>query len=282
VLELSDGRRLAYAEWGVHDGVPVFQFHGSPAGRLERWGDDSALERLGVRLITTDRPGIGRSDRKRGRRVVDWADDALELADHVGAERFAVIGFSMGSAYAGACAARLADRVSALALVSSIGRVDERGVDGMSVAAYLKLARRAPWAMRAVYTGLGVFARCSPERAHEQFWRGTPRVDREIVDRADVRQRYWPALTDALGGRGRGPVDDMRTLQRPWGFDPAEINVPVHLFHGTCDRVVPQRDARYWIDTLADCQVRWYEGEGHFLLEDHFEEIVRAVLVPTY
>jgi pimeloyl-ACP methyl ester carboxylesterase len=281
VLELSDGRRLAYAEWGVHDGVPAFQFHGSPAGRLDRWGDDSALERLRVRLITTDRPGIGRSDRKCSRRVVDWGDDVRELADHVGAERFAVIGFSMGGAYAAACAARLADRVSALALVSPIGRVDERGVDGMSVAPYLKLARRAPWAMRAVYTGLGVLARRSSDRAHEQFWRGTPRVDREIVDRAAVRERYWPALTDALGGRGRGLVDDMRTVQRPWGFDPREISVPVHLFHGTSDRVVPQRDAQYWIDTLPDCRVHSCEGQGHFLIEDRFEDVLRTVLGAT-
>jgi pimeloyl-ACP methyl ester carboxylesterase len=185
----------------------------------------------------------------------------------------------VGGAYAAACAARLADRVSALALVSPIGRVDERGVEGMGVAPYLKLARRAPWAMRAVYTSLAVMARRNPARAHELLWRGTPRVDRDIVDRPTVRERYWPALSDALGGRGRGLVDDMRTVQRPWGFDPAEITVPVHLFHGTSDRVVPQRDMQYWIDTLPDCHVRRYEGEGHSHIEDHFEDVLSSVLV---
>src|SRR4051794_235788 len=98
-LVLSDGRRLGFAEWGPEDGRPVFQFHGSPAGRLDRWGDASALDRLGVRLITIDRPGIGRSDRQRGRRVVDWADDVRELADQIGTKRFAVVGFSLGGPY---------------------------------------------------------------------------------------------------------------------------------------------------------------------------------------
>jgi pimeloyl-ACP methyl ester carboxylesterase len=278
VVELSDGRRLGYAEWGPHDGRPVLQLHGSPAGRLDRWGADSMLDRLVVRLITVDRPGIGRSDPKPGRRVVDGAADVNELADRLGVGRFSVIGLSMGGAYAAACGAQLPDRVSAIGLVSSIGRVDEHGVDGMSVAPYLKLARRAPWAMRAVYTVLGLIARRSPARAHEQFWRGAPRADRDIVDRPAVRDRYWPALTDALAGRGRGLVDDMRAVQRPWGFDPREIKPPVHLFHGTRDRIVPRRDAQYWVETLPNCQVRWYEGEGHFLVEDYFEDILSAVV----
>jgi pimeloyl-ACP methyl ester carboxylesterase len=278
VVELSDGRRLGFAVWGSPDGRPLFQFHGSPAGRLDRWGDESLLERLNVRLITTDRPGIGRSDRRPGRRVIDWPDDVRQLADKLNTGRFGVIGFSSGGAYAAACALRLADRVSGVALVSPIGRVDERGVDGMGVAPYLKLARRAPWAMGAIYAGLAMMARRSPERAHDQFWRGATRVDRDVVDRPAVRERYWPALTDALGRRGRGIVEEMRTVQCPWGFDPAEITVLVDLFHGTADRIVPPAHARYWVETLADSRVRWYEGEGHFLIEDRFEDILRALL----
>ena len=277
VIPLSDGRRLGYAEWGPENAQPIFQFHGSPAGRLDRWGEDSALERLGVRLITTDRPGIGRSTSDGARRIVDWADDVRELADHLEIGRFRVVGFSMGGAYAAACAAQLPDRVTAAALVSPIGRVDERGVESMGTAPFLKLARRAPYAMRAVYTGLAMMARHSPDRAHEQFWARMPPIDREIVDRPAVRERYWPALTDALRGRGHGLVDDMRTVQRPWGFDPAAIKVRVHLFHGTSDPVVPQSDAEYWLDTVPDCHVRWYEGEGHFLIEDRFEEVLRVL-----
>jgi pimeloyl-ACP methyl ester carboxylesterase len=277
VTELADGRRLGHAEWGPVDGFPILQFHGSPAGRLHRWGDAAALDRLGIRLITPDRPGVGRSDAKRGRVVADWPADVRELSDHLGLSRFGVIGFSMGGAYAAACAASLPDRVSGVALVSAIGRVDERGVDSMGVAPYLKLARRAPWAMRAIYTTLAAMARRNPDRAHEQFWRKSSRVDREIVDRPEVRERYWPAMIDALAGRGRGAVEDMRTIQRPWGFDPSDIRAPVHLFHGRKDRVVPAAEVGYWIDTLPDCEVHWYDDAGHFLIEDRFEEIVQAL-----
>ena len=53
-------------------------------------------ERVGIRLIGLDRPGIGRSDPKAGYQLLDWPDDVMELADQLGIERFAVEGLSGG------------------------------------------------------------------------------------------------------------------------------------------------------------------------------------------
>lgn len=280
-LQLRDGRRLGYAEWGPDGGRVVFHFHGSPAGRLDRWGDDTTLDRLNVRLVTVDRPGIGRSGWARDRRVLDFAADVEQLADALGVERFPVLGFSAGGAYAAACAAALPERVEALGLISPIGRVDERGVDGMSVAPYLKLAARAPWAMRAVFVALALMAKHDPDRAHRQTFGRAPRADRDVLDRPHVKERYWWGQRDSLGGRARGIVGDMAVNQRPWGYDAATVTVPAHFFHGTKDRTVPPEAARYWPQTLPDCRERWYEGEGHFLIEDRFEEALGAVLATS-
>src|SRR5439155_19171014 len=108
-IRLSDGRRLAYAEWGVSDGFPVFYFHGTPHSRL--WCPDEAATRsANVRLIAPDRPGIGLSDVKAARSYGDYPSDVVSLADALGIERFAVVGWSSGGADAGACAALLAER----------------------------------------------------------------------------------------------------------------------------------------------------------------------------
>ena len=279
VVSLADGRRLGFAEWGSPDGQPVLHFHGSPAGRLERWGDESALDRLGVRLITTDRPGIGLSNRKAGRRVVDWAGDVEQLADHLGLERFAVVGFSMGGAYAAVCACRLPDRVTGAALVNPVGPIDRPGfVDGMATARYLKLARRAPLVMRSIYSTVAWTARRNPDRAHELFWGGASIVDRAVVDRPAVRHRFMDGLVDAAVNRSRGLVDDMRIAQRPWGFDPKDIETAVDLWHGGADIVVPPEHAEHWIANLPSCRHRRCDGEGHYLIEDHIEEILGAVV----
>jgi len=277
-VRLRDGRRLGYAEWGPRDGRAVFQLHGNPAGRLDRWGDDGLLDRHGVRLVTVDRPGIGRSDHMRGRRVVDFAEDVSQLADQLGVHRFPVLGFSAGAAYAGACAAAMPDRVEALGLISPIGRVDEHGVEGMSVAPYMKLSRRAPWAMRGIFIALSVLARRDRQRAHQRMFARLPRADRDVMFRPKVEEQYWFGLLDALGGRARGVVTEMRTTQQPWGYDAATIRAPTHFFHGTKDRTSPPDAARYWPETLPACTEHWYEGEAHFLIEDHYEEMLVAVL----
>ena len=72
-IKLRDGRMLGYAEFGAPGGRPVFYFHGFPGSRLD-WplsdADDSAAQ-LNVRIIAVDRPGMGLSDFKRGREILD-------------------------------------------------------------------------------------------------------------------------------------------------------------------------------------------------------------------
>lgn len=105
---LPDGRKLAYAEFGRPDGVPVLYFHGAPGSRLEPLliGDD-VLNQLGLRVIAPDRPGMGGSDFQRGRGFSDWPADVVALADALGLGRFAVLGNSGGGPYAAVCAARI-------------------------------------------------------------------------------------------------------------------------------------------------------------------------------
>lgn len=275
---LVDGRALAYTEWGPPGGRPVFFFQGNPGGRLTRWWDDALLASHDSRLLTVDRPGIGRSDRKRGRSVAHWAGDLAQLADYLGLERFPIVAFSGGAPYALACACRSPDRVSAVALVSPLGRADLPGVaDEMATARFMKLARRSPLAMGLIYSYIARKARRDPDAAHERFFRDSARVDRAVLDRPEVKSSWMPALVEAAHTGGRGLAEDMRVVQRPWGLDPADVRVPVRLWHGRRDRIVPPSHAERWVELLPDCRATWYEGEGHFLIQDHFDEILDAV-----
>jgi pimeloyl-ACP methyl ester carboxylesterase len=67
---------------------------------------------LGIKRVSEVVPGIGRSERKPERSVIDWPSDVAELATALRLERFAVAGHSAGGAYVLACAERLRDAVS--------------------------------------------------------------------------------------------------------------------------------------------------------------------------
>jgi len=277
-LRLGDGRALGFAELGDPRGRPVFHFHGNPGCRLERWDVGQNEGERGIRLITVDRPGIGLSDASPERSVADWADDVAELADHLGHERFAVVGYSLGGPYAAACAAKLTNRVVAAGLVSADARVDDISVvEQVATARYFKLARRAPWAMALIYAIVGRTARRNPQAAHRLFFQGFPNIDRAIADRPEVSSRIMAELAEAIRPGARGLVDDMRRAQRPWGFEPESIAVPVHLWQGRADSVVPPSHGEYWMNAVADCRATFLEGEGHMLIEDRAVEVFEAV-----
>ncbi len=273
---VRDGRSLAYAEWGPVDGSPLLHFHGLPDGRFG-WSGGAACAERGIRLISVDRPGIGGSDQQPGRSVIDWASDVTDLANELGLDRFAVTGWSAGGAYALACAHELQSQVSSVALVSGCGRLDLPGfIEQMSSAAAWRLAARLPSAMTLVYSAMGLLARRRPRGLAMIASSGLASVDRAVVRRPEVSRRMAIAYVEATPSRGRGFTEDMQTLLRPWGFDPAEIEMPVHLIHGRRDKVAPPSHAEYWIATLRSPEPSWIEGAGHFLLEDHAGQILEA------
>jgi pimeloyl-ACP methyl ester carboxylesterase len=84
-LETADGRTLAYEEVGDPDGAALFMLHGTPGCRLSgRHPDVSRVVAAGLRIVSYDRPGYGRSSRRHGRRVVDCVGDVAAIADQLG------------------------------------------------------------------------------------------------------------------------------------------------------------------------------------------------------
>jgi len=73
-ITLKDGRKLAYAEYGEPAGKPVFFFHGTPGSHFFH-PPDGITQKMGVRLITVDRPGYGLSTFLPKRRILDWPGD---------------------------------------------------------------------------------------------------------------------------------------------------------------------------------------------------------------
>jgi pimeloyl-ACP methyl ester carboxylesterase len=87
-IKLRDGRRLGYAEFGDPRGKPFLFFHGYPGSPWDGVETGHAAERLGVRLIAPDRPGMSLSDFQPNRRLLDWPQDVLELTNALELDHF--------------------------------------------------------------------------------------------------------------------------------------------------------------------------------------------------
>ena len=118
-IRLKDGRTLGYTDLGNSDAKPVFHFHGFLGSRLEAiLLSEKDIENLNIRLIGIDRPGIGLSDFKKNRTLLDWPDDVVELTDALGIDKFIVEGISGGGPYAAACAYKIPELLHSCGIIS--------------------------------------------------------------------------------------------------------------------------------------------------------------------
>jgi pimeloyl-ACP methyl ester carboxylesterase len=275
VVRLHDGRHLGFSERGAAGGRPVLDFHGNPGSRLSFWGEDEAIRGQDVRLIGVDRPGIGLSDPRPGRSVADWAADVEGLADGLGLERFAVMGHSVGGAYAAACALGLADRVTAAGLVSPIIPLDSPGAfDELGKPGQWLLARDRPRLMRVSIRALFLLARVAPGFARRVFGARSTPVEEAISWRPEVTARALASARESTRQGARGLVDDMRTAIRPWGFDPSRIEVPLFVWQGDQDSSIRESWGDWWAETVPGATLIRCRGEGHLLIEERIGEIV--------
>ncbi len=99
-LTLADGRHLGYAEYGDPSGSPLLYFHGGGSSRLEPAYADRYARCLGIRLVSMDRPGYGRSTPMTAANWYSVGRDALALADALSISTFSVAGLSAGAPFA--------------------------------------------------------------------------------------------------------------------------------------------------------------------------------------
>jgi pimeloyl-ACP methyl ester carboxylesterase len=276
-ITLRDGRTLGYAEYGDASGTPGFYFHGHPGSRFEAQLAHEAAAERGIRVIALDRPGYGRSSYQQGRRILDWPVDVAEVADGLGIERFGVLGASGGGPYALACGYALGDRVTRAGIVSGVGPYGAPGVTaGMrwQNRVGFQLGARYPVLARLIMRSMARQVRRNPDRVVEAVAHAMSGADAETVRRPHVRRALAEDIGEAFRQGHLGAALDVVLLGRAWGFALRDVTVPVHLWQGEADVLVPPAMGRHMAAQLPDCHARLFPGEGHLLVIDHMAEIL--------
>lgn len=262
----------------------MFSLHGTPGSRLSRHPDEDVYRRAGIRAITYDRPGYGASTRHAGRRVADAANDVAAIADALGLERFAVTGGSGGAPHALACGALMPHRVTRCASVvgpapfGAGGLSQEEFFAGMvegnvheigcalqgEDALRPELEREAPELIASLdsdsETPLGADYSLSS-------------ADLDVMRSGEIRGMLAASVREAIGRGVDGAVDDDLAFVRPWGFDVSAITVPVSVWYGPHDTLVPTGHGEWLARTIPGAEVVVLDG-GHFAVYERLPELL--------
>lgn len=243
------------------------------------------LYELGVRLITFDRPGYGGSDRLVSRTVADVVPDVQAIADALELDKFAVIGRSGGGPHALACAALLPDRITRAGVLVSLAPWAAEGLDwfaGMAdsnVREYTTAANE-PEVLTTRLVQVAARIRANPAGHVATLSPEMPEADRRIVADIGIRVLLAENYAEALRESADGWIDDALAFCAPWGFDLADIKVPVLLWHGQNDVFSPAAHARWLADQIPSAIMSIRPDTAHFgailVMPDVLSWLIRA------
>jgi pimeloyl-ACP methyl ester carboxylesterase len=266
-----DGRTLRVLEVGDPGGPVVVAHHGTPGARLPyRLAVESAQER-GLRLVAYDRPGYGGSTPAPGRSVADAAADVVTILDALGVDRFATYGGSGGGPHALACAAALPERCVAAVTLAGVGPTDAPDLDWLAGMGEGNIAEVA--AAREGRERLTEYCRddaagilsARPEELADAMRPHLSDVDARALT-GELAAHMLVAVTEALRPGVEGWVDDDFAFLAPWGFDPGSIRVPVLVWQGRHDLMVPASHGAWLCAHVAGADGGILEDEGHLTL----------------
>jgi pimeloyl-ACP methyl ester carboxylesterase len=278
VLELRDGRELAWRWWGDEDGIPVLRIQGTPASRLNRNPDARVQRDLGVRYLMADRPGFGGSTRKPGRGVADVVDDLVALLDHFGIDSIPAMGTSGGGPHVLALAARHLDRLSAVTVVvgqTPLAPEEVKQLVGVNARGY-ELAEQGWEPLHQLLAKVRL--RLLGDEGMRGVLSDAPPTDRKLMEDPVWQRLSRENLAETLKQGAEGWTDESLALHRPWDFDPAEVRAHVTWWHGDDDKNAPLSAARRVVERMPDVDLRIWRDEGHFVSLTHDREIVQDLI----
>jgi pimeloyl-ACP methyl ester carboxylesterase len=285
-VHTPDGRVLAIEEAGDPAGQPVLVHGGTPNSRHLYGPHASDAAERGLRLISYDRPGYGGSSPQPGRTVADCAADVRAICADLGIDRLATWGISGGGPHVLACAALLPDLVCAAASLASAAPLEASGLD------YFAGMGQENVDDTRLFLADQAAARAKTEQDREDFLAASPDdigtgmatlltpTDAAVLT-GELAKFLASSMQDGLALGSEGWWED-NCIILPWGYDLADISVPVLLLHGRQDMFVPFGHGEWLAAHIPGVEARLTDGDGHLTLFQHRVPEVHAWLAERF
>ena len=269
---LADGRNVELLVAGKPQAQAVVFHHGTP-GATSTWDAWLAeVEKQGGFAFSYSRPGYGQSSRHAGRTVVDNASDIAEILNHFGITKIVSIGWSGGGPH---CLADTTLTQSAAAIsiagVGAFGASDLDFLEGMGAENHIEFGA-AVSGSQEIEQWMKEFtppiAKVTGEEIVEAFGGLIGEADTKALNEG-AGEGTAKSYRQALEVSYFGWMDDDLAFVAPWGFDITKISVPVELWQGNDDFMVPHAHG-YWLEKhIPTAKLNFVPGEGHISLGEN-------------
>jgi pimeloyl-ACP methyl ester carboxylesterase len=275
-LRLADGRVLAFDDVGDPDGFPVVYQPGWMFGRLGRHPDDTSAAQAGLRLVSLDRPGYGGSTPQAMRTMSGSVEDTEQLVDHVGIDRFALLGWSGGGMHALAAAHYLGERVTHVVTVATPAPFDQPGATKSAhwLAVLPYRLRHVPPLRRAWFALLASQVK-DPSAYVDGLMRFFGPEDRAVFADPAFRPRLEQSYAEVWAQGPTGADSDHAIISQP-DLELGDVDQHVDVYHGRSDTFVRPGAATQLASLLPDAGVHLIPG-GHLCVFTEWTELLGAV-----
>ena len=275
-----DDRTVEVLLGGDPDGFGLLYHGGSPSAVADYRPLDDLSRALGLRLVTYSRPGYGASTpRATAGSYADDVHESVAVLDHLGIGEFLTFGWSGGGPRALACAALLPDRCRAATSLAGVGPYHGEGL-----AWFAGMAKENHEEYHAAEQGREAYEsyltenflpilHATPDQLAEALGGLVTQVDKDAMT---PEFSDWLSRTfQHAGAQGvTGVRDDGIAAVTPWGFDLASILVPVAVWQGRQDAMVPFAHGEWLAAHVPGAEAHLFDGEGHLSLVHRLEEVL--------
>jgi len=230
-------------------GPPVLLIMGLGMNATGWWRTVPVLAGAGLRVLSFDNRGVGRSERVPGPyTVAEMADDAVSVLDAAGVDAAHLYGISLGGMIAQEVALRHPQRVRALVLGATTAGGERLEQAAPEVVAFVRL-RAQMTAEHAVWASVPI--NYAPRTRLE----GGDRIAEDIAQRLrfPVESEYYSAQLAAANAH------DARVEQ---------IRAPTLIVHGTEDVLIPPANGGRLAAAIPDAELSLWPRAAHLYFTD--------------
>ena len=279
----ADGAVLEYLVSGPADSRTLLFQPGTPnAGAAFRAIVEPAAA-LGLRTVSYSRPGYGQSTPRPGRSVADAVADVETVLDAAGAQEFVTLGWSGGGPHALATGALLPERCQAVAVLAGVAPYPAHGIDwfagmGEGNLEEFGAALAGPGELSALLESFAAeLATVTGDGVTEALASVLSPVDRAALT-GEFAEEMAAAVRRAVASGIAGWRDDDLAFVSDWGFELDQISVPVDIWQGRQDRMVPFEHGQWLAAKVLNAQAHLFATEGHLSMVNQVPAVLAELL----